>query len=179
MSKRNADQPWPEFDVKEMRIALESKPALAQKVAAFINCFALAELMTPELMGKITGSPHALCVTVLNSFRNYSSRLDVLQELLKSTINLTDEEKTATAVILKELKWLNTERNKYVHAQYATNHSNDDLRRESYLTDASRNTQTDILRMDDIESDLNRAKRLVGVMSINFGHGPLAPIIIE
>lgn len=91
--------------------------------------------------------------------RRYSIKLDIIEESLRVS---AEKPKNAELIklILSELRWFNGERNKYAHAIYIGTGKIGVVRRRAFHSDTQRNYHECELDTEDVEMQIERAKKL-------------------
>lgn len=155
-----------ELEAKKYEVALDAFPEFATQVGVLISCFALIESYMPQLISRTTGMDPSDAFLVSGSFISFSSRINLLETLLKKRES-TNQQVIAAEHFIGTLKEANKIRNTYAHGTYSLSfeggHCSPTAKKimfiSSFLYDAKRKSPAKVEKdLDDAKNDVARIK---------------------
>ena len=107
-----------ELEAETYGVALDEFPEFAAQVGILISCFALIESYMHQLISRTTGMDPSDAFLVSGSFISFSSRIDLLETLLKKR-EPTNQQVVAAKHFIKTLREASGIRNTYAHGTYS------------------------------------------------------------
>jgi hypothetical protein len=155
-----------ELEAEKYRVALDEFPEFAAQVGILISCFALIESYMHQLIGRTTGMDPSDAYLVSGSFISFSSRIDLLETLLKKR-EPTSQQVVVAKHFIKTLREASGIRNTYAHGTYSLSfeggHYSPTAKKimfiSSFLYDAKRKNPIKVEKdLDGVKKDVARIK---------------------
>jgi hypothetical protein len=155
-----------ELEAEKYGVALDEFPEFAAQVGVLISCFALIESYMHQLISRTTGMDPSDAFLVSGSFISFSSRIDLLETLLKKR-EPANQQVVAAKHFIKTLREANGIRNTYAHGTYSLSfeggHFSPTAKKimfiNSFLYDAKRKGPVKVEKdLDGVRSDVARIK---------------------
>jgi len=140
------------------RIPLDDAPELASRIGLLIAYFACVELTIRDLIAKSMGISQETAQTIVGPVQSLSTELDILEG---TTALLGNQRKDVLREIVSEIRWANSERNRYAHSQFASRKSDEQIHRIEYFTDAKRTTKRTPIDNAALDAAIERMRRLI------------------
>jgi hypothetical protein len=138
-------------------IPLDDMPQIASRIGIFLALFAVVDLTTRDVLAKMLDLSQERAQAILGPISSYAAKLDMLEQ---SCLTLPCNTQSTFAPIIEEMRWANTERNRYAHSQYAVREPDQGLHRIEFFTDLKRSTKWTPISHESIDTDINRMRRL-------------------
>ena len=148
-------------EIGRYSVALDCEPIFAAEVGVLLSCFALVEGYMPKIMSKLTGISENDSATIVGSFTNFSSKIELIDALSKNRDSNLDKE--AIDKLFTKIREANSLRNIYAHSQYSITF-HDDFVINSFLHDTKKKSKKQTKSLDDIVEDVNSLKRTIHVI---------------
>ena len=155
-----------ELEAEKYGVALDDFPEFAAQVGILISCFALIESYMHQLIGRTTGMDESDAYLVSGSFISFSSRIDLLETLLRKR-DPSHKDVVAAKHFIKTLREATGIRNTYAHGTYSLTFEGGDYSPtakkimiiSSFLYDAKRKNPVRVEKdLDDVKKDVARIK---------------------
>jgi hypothetical protein len=155
-----------EREAEKYGVALDEFPEFAAQVGILISCFALIESYMYQLISRTTGMDESDAYLVSGSFISFSSRIDLLETLLRKR-EPTNKQVIAAKHFVKTLREATGIRNTYAHGTYSLSfeggHYSPTAKKivfiSSFLYDAKRKNPVRVEKdLDGVKKDVARIK---------------------
>jgi hypothetical protein len=146
----------------------KSGAAFGARIATFLALQTSLEAITPDVFAAALGVGAKEAGAVLEQISSYASRLDAIERVAE--IRTPPKQQFITQFV-KEMRWVNAERNKYMHALYGVGSDTYSLYRGEWVMQA-RDTKWTVLTLEKIDADIQRARVLVGMAWTHFAPAP-------
>ncbi len=137
----------------------ERKPEFATGVGLFLMLFTSAEYLTASVFAGLLEIEEPTALAMIDKINGYAERLKKLEKLV-------EEQQPANAEFYKtyieEMRWFNSERNKYAHAHYAIGEDSGKPYRALWATENKHQTKWELFDFDRLNADLLRGRNIIG-----------------
>jgi hypothetical protein len=140
------------------RIALEKTPEFAAGIGIFLAFFTTCDLLTASVLARLMECAEPEALQTLERLNGYAPRLNLIEARTRER-KPTDQ--SFFNMFVSEMRWLNAERNKYAHAQYGIGLDTGRVYRGLWVTEGKRTTEWEVLTLEKIKADIERARRFL------------------